>query len=157
MEEDYWTVPLHISSTKCWKCGTKEGLELWRTMTTVPYWKPCKVCGYKKKWIAPKERHMACPACSTALVSGKEESYETMSEHVMDVNGGPRPRRPTWKCPKKKCIVHKSGGFYSYSGSFYSGDVYIPVPSKYWYARFSIDDEIDRSIKKSMKKRDVKP
>jgi predicted nucleic acid-binding Zn ribbon protein len=102
---------------KCWggKIRNMRGME-------GGYYEPCSGCGYQKKMRSPPHEHaMACPACGTALVKGELKCYETLSEHVGDVNGERVYFRETWLCPKKKCVIHQDGGFYGYEGSYYGG------------------------------------
>lgn len=144
--------PIYYSDVKC-KCGGK--IKRMISIEEGHYYEPCDKCGYQKaKPPRKKQRHMCCPACNTALIPGKLKCYETLSEHCSDPNAERNYFRETWECPNKKCLVHKSGGFYGFEGSFYGGNGGIDSMwkhSEYWHARFSESEAVEKSVKKMRK------
>ena len=139
---------------KCWGGRIKHMIDI-RREGNPHYYEPCPRCGHVKiARVKPKGRAMCCPACMTALVENGLKVYETLSEHVWDVNGTDRQPRMSYMCPKKKCIVHKSGGYYSKDGSFYGGhdvqglSLFSNTFKVYWCARFSHSEWVNKSVNK---------
>jgi len=151
--------PICMRGDSCWKCGKeillfRDGVKMW--------WVKC-TCGNRRVYQSPKENHPRCPLCNTALIIGPDECYETLTEHVMDVNGE-RPMRPTWRCPSKKCKDTKTG-FWGMDGSWY-GKHKRTEPDRLhkevrydWGpgvppARFTIEEEVAKSSRKRKEERE---
>jgi hypothetical protein len=73
---------------------------------------------------------MKCPVCKSELVKGKDEKFETCSEHACDPNKTDYPLRSTWLCGNKECELDKYDYFWSESGELYSSDIPWGTKSK---------------------------
>jgi len=148
--EKFWKefFPLYIHDEKCPNCKSAQ-IKFMRDETHFWY-EPCPNCGHVKKMreLKKKSRNMACPKCGTPLVGVEDKRYETLSEHVSNPNKPIHPLRPAWICPKKRCLIHQSGGFYGYEGSYYGYD--IRVTKEYWYAKYSQAERVNKRTNKQM-------
>jgi len=63
-----------------------------------------------------------CPKCNQKLVRGEDKEYETLDEHVFNVNEI-SPKRATYVCPSK-CLGEET--FWGIDGDLYT-DHYINI------------------------------
>lgn len=85
-----------------------------------------------------------CPKCHKPLISGKEQRYETLSEHVCDPNNTTRPLRPTLVCNNINCPASKEDIFWDSYGDFYG-----------WNKKFEFDDDINSAFPSNSRKLDI--
>lgn len=72
---------------------------------------------------------MRCPFCHHTLVNkGREENYETLTEHVFNPNSIGSPR-PVWECDNEKCFTNtiEWDCFWGAEGDFFGGSKEVTV------------------------------
>lgn len=74
----------------------------------------------KKTQEFEKDPTKLCPCCRKPLVSGKQEVFETLGDHVCDPNGIP-PLRTTWVCSTDYCDLQGKMFWDDYGDSYSSG------------------------------------
>jgi hypothetical protein len=102
-------------------------------------------------------KKMYCPKCDKELIKGKDQRFETSSEHVCNPNQEVYPLRPTWVCNNPECDCFEKETFWNESGECYGG-YRIKFPNDIHSAYPSFSRRMDTEIyKKDVKSKTYLP